>query len=270
MNKIFEKLLEQFKRSNEVAKEKMATRFGFKTPQELEAYLKQSSFEPAVVKVGKKKKEKVTLERVIVHNVHILDASGSMAGDKINVAIKGINQEIEDMKKDDSTEVTQTIIHFSYPDDIITHCWKTPLSSAYKFHTTARGSTALLQTIGETLTKLLSEANDKDKYLVKIFTDGEENASVGEWKNPKRVANLIKEAENKGFTVTFVGTEKDIAYVVRLLSIDESNTLSHKNTIDSIGATYMMSSNATAKYRVAAAKGLDVKHEFFRKKTGTL
>lgn len=276
MSKIFERLLQDFKRANTAAKEKMAAKFGYETVEEFEkAILKQIGNEAAVMKGSPRRtgsrKTKV-IERITVHNVHILDASGSMNGEKIKAAVYGINQEIEDMKKDTSTEVTQTIVHFSYPHDIQTYCWKSLLGNVHPFSTDARGSTALLETIGQTLTKLLGEANGKDKYLIKIFTDGEENATVrnSEWHNPKNVAALIKQCEEKGFTITFVGTESDIAQVVRLLKIDKSNTLAHQNTPDSIGATYLMSSGATSKYRVAASRGEDVRKNFFTKKTGTL
>lgn len=272
---IFEKLLEDFKRANKVAKQKLAVKFGFKTVDEYEKYLlSQINVDRALSELDtpvKKKRTKV-VERVTVHNVHILDASGSMRGGKMKSALTGINQEMVDMMKDNSTEVTQTIIHFSDPFDIQTFCWKLPLGEVGHFSTVARGSTALLETVGNTLTKLLTEANGKDKVLVKIFTDGQENAtSMGSpWKNPKAVSDLIKQCEDKGFTITFVGTEQDIAFVVRLLSIDVSNTLAHDNTEKGVLETYTKSMGATAVYRSAASRGEDVKYNFFTKEEGTL
>lgn len=273
MSKILEKILQDFKKANKAAKEKMAAKFGFKTPAELEAHLTGTPKVETSKKSSKKAdKTAKVVERITVHNVHILDASGSMHGGKINAALKGINMEVEDMKKDNSTEVTQTIVHFSDPMDIQTFCWKTPLGEVKHFSTLTRGSTALLQTIGNTLTQLLSEANGKDKVLVKIFTDGQENATSldSPWRNPKAVSDLIKQCESKGFTITFVGTEQDVKYVINLLSIDKTNTLAHQNTAESIGATYLMSQEATVKYRGAAARGQDVTHDFFTKETGTL
>jgi len=278
MSKIFERLLEDFKKANTTAREKLAVKFGFSTVEKYETYLKSMIAGPtepvATVKKTRKKasKKAQVIERITVHNVHILDASGSMQGAKFNTAIEGINSEMDEMKKDNSTEVTQTIVHFSDPYDIQTFCWKTPLGEAKPFSGRTRGTTALLQTLGDTLTKLLSEANGKDKVLVKIFTDGQENSTSFDspWKNPKAISDLIKQCEAKGFTVTFVGTEEDVAYVIRLLSIDTSNTLAHKNTAESIGHTYMMSTKATAKYRVAASRGEDVTIGFFSKETGTL
>jgi uncharacterized protein YegL len=270
---IFEKLLEDFKRANKAAKEKLATKFGFKTVDEYEAHLyeKIGKVEPVGGKTTRRKPAKV-VERVTVHNVHILDASGSMQGGKMKSALTGINQEMTDMRKDDSTEVTQTIVHFSDPNDIQTFCWKSPLGKVEHFSTKVRGCTALLETVGNTLTKLLTEANGKDKVLVKIFTDGQENATslTSPWRNPKAVSDLIKQCENKGFTITFVGTEEDVAYVVNLLSIDASNTLAHDNTEKGVLSTYNMSMASTAKYRGAAARGEDVTRNFFTKEEGTL
>lgn len=282
MSKIFETLLEDFKKANTAARERLAAKFGYSSPEKYETDLRSmivGTTEPAIsVKKTRKRpsKKAQVLERVTVHNVHILDASGSMDSPynapKIKAAIEGINMEMEDMKKDTSTEVTQTIIHFSDPMDIQEYCWKSPLGKVKPFNTGARGSTALLETVGNTLTKLLTEANGKDKVLVKIFTDGRENSTSldSPWKNPKAVSDLIKRCEEKGFTITFVGTEEDVKYVVNLLSIDASNTLSHKNTAESIGQTYAAYSAATAKFRTSASRGEDVVRGFFTKETGTL
>jgi len=277
MSKIFEKLLEDFKKANLAAKEKLAAKYGFSSTSEYLKYLEsQIAVDTALVEVKtttpKTKKKTKVVERITVHNVHILDASGSMSGPKFNAALTGINKEVEEMRKDNSTDVTQTVVHFSDPYDIQTAFWKTPLGKVGTFHAVTRGSTALLQTVGETLTKLLSEANGKDKVLVKIFTDGQENSTAmnSPWRSTKAVADLIKECEAKGFTITFVGTEEDVAYVIRLLSVDKTNTLSHKNTAESIGATYMMSTVATAKFRSSASRGEDVSRGFYSKETGTL
>jgi len=271
MNKIFEALLKSYKRANHAARQKMAIKYGFKTTAEFEDYLNMEEKAPKVElskKPGKKKNQPE--QKLTVHNVHILDASGSMSGPKIKSAIEGINFEMEELKKDDVTEVTQTIVHFSWATDIETYCWKIPIAKANKFHCGSRGATALLQTVGETLTKLLSEVKDNEKVLVKIFTDGCENNSSGEFRNPKVVADLIKKCETKGFTITFIGTEEDVKQAIDLLSIDKSNTLAHDNTKKGVKMSYEAMVGSTVSYRTAASRGKDVTHNFFSKQTGTL
>lgn len=278
-NKLFEKLLENFKRANLTAREKLAVGFGFKNAAKYEEYLLQQvgpSVAHGEIKKRVPRKTKVelksTVERVVVHNVHILDVSGSMSGGKLRSALTGINQEMVELAKDDSTEITQTIVHFSDPEDIKTFCWKSLLANVGHFSANTRGCTALLEAVGNTLTKLLTEANGKDKVLVKIFTDGRENATPlsSPWHNPKAISDLIKRCEEKGFTVTFVGTEDDVQYVINLLKIDRTNTLAHDNTERGVGETYTKSIRATALYRSSASRGEDVRTDFFTKEEGTL
>lgn len=276
MSKIIDKILQDFKRSNSAAKQKMAERFGFESAEELLKHLTEELGEKAKkllqdvktsVKKGTRKKEPIT-----VHNVQILDASSSMSGVKMAAALEGINADIASMVNDKSTKITGTIVSFSYHYDIITHFWKADLGNIDKFATPVRGSTALLETIGITLSKLLSEHNKTDKVLVKIFTDGQENDTrpTSEWYNPKNVAKLIEECQSKGFTVTFVGTQVDVNYVTNLLKIDKTNTLVHDNTREGLERSFVDSIASTVRYRKAAADGLDVSIGFYTKESGTL
>lgn len=219
----------------------------------------------------------VTGNQSVIHNVHILDASGSMGGwgqvTKYGNALKGINSEIMEMKKD-GEGMTQTIIEFDSGNSselrLSTHYFMTPAASCTAIvGVGARGGTPLYQTVGETIEKLLSHVKQGEKVLIKIFTDGDENTSQGKYRNHNELKSLIKLVEdNHNFTVTFMGTQQDIDTVVKSVGINVSNTLMHMNTADSIGATYKLASTATQKYRKEVASGAsteELKGNFFKR-----
>lgn len=213
---------------------------------------------------------------VIIHNVHILDASGSMSGGKYNNALKGINGEIMSMK-DDGEGMTQTIIEFDSDGGmwdgklrLTTHYFMTPAVNCTAIvGVGARGGTPLYQTVGESIDKLLTHVKAGDKVLIKIFTDGDENTSQGKYKSHAELKRLIKMVEdNHNFTVTFMGTKGDVESVIRNVGIDRSNTLMHMNTESSISASYSAASASTQLYRKEVSRGAsqdELKQDFFKR-----
>lgn len=205
----------------------------------------------------------------VIHNVHILDASGSMAGGKYNSALEGINAEQEELKKDEDTRYTQTVIEFSSGNQgnaqLTEHCFMRPIRLCETVKGIgANGGTPLYETVGVTLEKLLLGMEQGDKVLVKIFTDGEENSSKGIYKVGAKLKELIAECESKGFTVTFVGTEGDVFNMVRNIGLAASNTYAHMNTPESIRVSYMAMADSTALYSQRVSRGQSVNKGFFR------
>lgn len=269
MSKTNEQLLNDFKKSNKQRRVKIVQNAGFTTEAQYLASLTSGKlFAPTGKKNASSKKKQGPIPTI--HNVHILDASGSMAGPKLRNAIAGINGEITELQRDTTANYTQTIVDFSYPYDIVTHMYKVPIASCKTFNTRDRGTTALNQAVGETLQRLLADNKNDEKVLVKIFTDGGENNSTGTFKDPKNLSELIKECEGKGFTVTFVGTENDVKIVVRDLGIFASNTLTHDNTARGVQASYTASAGATMSYAKKVLRKESVTENFFSKKVGKL
>ena len=128
------------------------------------------------------------------------------------------------------------------------------------------GMTALYQTIGTTIDTLLNNKQKEDKVVLKIFTDGEENASQGLYKNHSTLKELITKVEKEdNFTVTFVGTEGDIKNIVQNININITNTLSHDNTADSVEHAFTTTCLSTGSYRKAVSEGEDVSKGFYSK-----
>lgn len=155
----------------------------------------------------------VAPKSITVHNVHILDASGSMGtghnlGSKYTNALGGINEELNILKADTSgVNYTQTIIEFDSGRQFegiaagctnkttfsnseglygrcrqTTHYFMTPLAACGPITGRgAHGGTPLYQTVGEVIEKLLELKQTDHKVILKIFTDGDENSSSGKY-----------------------------------------------------------------------------------------
>ena len=208
----------------------------------------------------------------IVHDVHILDSSGSMAGGKYNNAIEGINADIMASQKQaeifPEIKSTMTVVEFSGTKSMKYHMQMIPIEKAQLLTgKLMNGNTALYETIGATIEYLLLQKQPEDKVLMKIMTDGFENASRGKYSIRHDLANLIAKVQKEdNFTITFVGTKKDVANMINSLNIDESNTLVHENTAASIERSYKKTVNARTSFMYSMSKGEDVLTGFYSKK----
>lgn len=214
-----------------------------------------------------------------VHNVHILDSSGSMSGSKYNNAVEGVNADIKQAQTIAATTpgLTSTMSVIEFSNGVKEHSFMQPVNMAKPIPAKCmNGGTALYQTIGETIEKILSKKKKGDKVLLKIFTDGEEAGSRGKYapiergytNNPTSptLAALIKKVqEQDDFTVTFVGTKYDTERMIKNLNVDASNTLVHDNTAQGVKMSYQRGAGATAMYLSSAMAGEDVSKGFYSK-----
>ena len=270
-----QELYKSFMKANKQRREKMANNAGFNSASEFKAHLLRGIEEdknaPKKKSKPKAKKKKPVIDTI--HNVYILDRSGSMGStqyseSRISVALNGINNEIEEAKKDNDFENLQTIVHFD--TEIVTAMSRVFVNSIKKpFRVSGRGLTALNEAVGETLEKLIPKAQSNEKTIVKVFTDGGENASHGKYAEASSVAEIIKKAEDAGFTVTFVGTQQEVSYAIRNFKVRKSNTMTHQNTKESIEYSFQQTRSATASYKSKVMKGEAVLDGFY-KQTGTL
>lgn len=256
-----DELLADLSKANKARKEVLANRAGFSSVEEYKKHLQGSNL---LVTEGKPK----------IHLVSILDASGSMQGDKFDNALKGIYAEVEEFKNSVETDYTFSFIEFSYNTNINTVNFNTPIKEVEKNSKLyARGYTALNQAIGETLEKLLKLNNKEVKTIVSIFTDGEENDSKGKYSSNENTSKIIKQAEEAGITITFIGTERDTKDVIKNLKINASNTLVHENTAKSVEMSFMSKLSATKSYSAKVAAGAtqdELLVGFYSKATGKL
>lgn len=209
-----------------------------------------------------------TTETKRIHNIFIIDASGSMRGSRYHNAIAGVNELLKSIKEDKVTTNTTTIVEFEGTNISTRLASHQPIPESYKGMGTD-GDTPLNQAIGETLENfvVLREKNFsvEDKVLVNIFTDGGENSSRGKYSNSSVLSELIKKLEGEGFTITFVGTKEEVNYAVSTLNMSLSNTLTHNNS----GADILRAFNDTVmsrtSYSKSVAAGEDVRSNFYSK-----
>ena len=203
-----------------------------------------------------------------IHNVFIIDASGSMSGGKYERAISGVNELLVSISQDTDTNNTVTVVEFESSSIKRRLDAVTKIPSKYKGMGTG-GSTPLNQALGETLEYIVGVRKDKfdesDKILVNVLTDGEENSSYGKYANKELLGEYIKELESKGVTVTFIGTKKEVAYAVNHLSMDISNTMVHDNTAADITRSFGDTVLARKAYSKSVSRGEDVKKSFYTK-----
>jgi len=187
-----------------------------------------------------------------LHKVVILDGSGSMQGDKYNNAELGVRQDYEACKKEFADYL---LIEFSnrYTSKLYDFTGALTFNPEY-------GGTALYDTIIKVFDSL-SHIPDDEKVLVQIFTDGEDLHSI----HASHVAKArIDKFNAKGWTVTFVGTEKDVKLVQKKLGIDSTNTLVHDNTAKGVTRSFETFMEAQSTYTKNISKGVDVTSGFFK------
>jgi len=259
MSKTVSYLIKAFKKANKEARKRILARAGFSSDNEYFGYLSSGG---NVTRDGggttrkRKKKEKLA----VVHNVHVLDRSGSMSGLKLQNAIAGINAEVELLKQDKTVKYTHTLVYFD--DVVVHHCVMVPIENVENFNIRSGGSTALYDAMGETINTLRERKDRDDKVIVKIFTDGQENRSRKF--GAREIQKLIKDVEDEGITVAFSGTEKDVVFVTRNLNVDFSNSLVHDNTHEGIKASYARSASATMEYAKKVSLKQNVKRGFYK------
>ena len=288
-----EELLKDFIKSNKQRREVLAVRAGFKCVSAYEAYLRDKQVDYDTFKnLSRAEQLKITVEQgysaiagymsklrgeslkshikeskvkpvspSTIYNIHILDKSGSMGGPKLDTAVEGIRDEVKELKKDSlNNSIKIGIVSFG---DRIENLKISDLNNVQIPNTSILGLTALNDAIGITLTSLLSVIKDNEKAIVKVFTDGGENAS--RQFNSYKVTELINEAESKGVTVAFVGTKEDVERAKTLYSLREGNTLIHDNTAEGVKMSYRAMNVATTSYSKSVASGQSVTTGFFSK-----
>lgn len=257
MNKqLFENLLKDLLKSNSSRKLVLAGKAGYDSVEayktSLETALKGFTSDPQAIKP---KAEKLT-----IHVVDILDVSQSMTGGKIQNATKGINAGIRDLKKDESVKYTYSLCAFSSSVDF--YHKQADIQTVNEVSFSARGMTALRDAIGDTLTYLKDNVKSTDKVLVNIYTDGEENASRRY--SSTQIEQLTETLQAQNFTITFIGTENDVATVVKDFKIKSSNTLAYDGTAKGLGETITSTLQSRSSYAVSALAGEDVSGGFYK------
>ena len=151
----------------------------------------------------------------IIHNLVILDESGSMQSIK-NKVIESFNEIIDTMKLAGDNNPGQehyfSMISFNGGGIKDLH-WMQPVIGIHRINDKnylPAYSTPLYDAMAHGLNRLRQalQSAAQTSVLVTIFTDGEENAS--QEYNHIQIKELVKELSALGWTFTYIGTDHDV------------------------------------------------------------
>jgi len=203
-----------------------------------------------------------------VHNLIILDESGSMESIKLTI-INGFNELVQSIKGIQKQFPEQehfiSIISFNGFGNKVMH-FIDPVSklniidsSNYK----PDSMTPLYDAIGFGLSKLKQHLDTQEKYnvLVTVLTDGEENASK-EYSG-LAIKNKIDELSEGNWTFTYIGTDHDVEKMASNLSI--KNTMIFAKNAEGIQSMFEAEYRSRAQYSTNLSEGKNFKENYFKK-----
>lgn len=215
------------------------------------------------------------MKKGLTELVFILDRSGSMSGLESDT-IGGYNAMLEKQKKETGEAVITTVLfddRYELLHDRINLRGMAPITDKEYF---VRGSTALLDAVGRTISKIVNEQKNAaeeeraEHVMFIITTDGMENASR-EFSYEK-VRQMIEHEKSKyGWEFIFLGANIDAVASAERLGISRNRAANYN--ADSVGTllNYEVISEAVSCFRADSAISEDWKEridEDFRKREG--
>lgn len=160
-----------------------------------------------------------------VHNLIILDESGSMSGLE-QVSVTGVNETIQTIREayheNPEQEQLLTMVTFSgQPVMRITQHYNSLNIKEVAEMTISKfnpnGVTPLWDAMGNMCTRIEKETDVETLVLVTIITDGMENAST-EY-NHKSIKALVDRLDQAGWVFTYIGANQDAVYEANSMGI---------------------------------------------------
>lgn len=196
--------------------------------------------------------------QTIIHNLIILDASGSMNGIK-REAIDGFNgtvrtiREAQERHPDQEHRLSLVIFNSSgtrtVHDDVPVAQVRGLTPEDYR----PNSGTPLFDALGNGITALRGKVAEGDLVLVTTITDGEENASREYTRAAVRA--LVEELKTKGWVFTYLGANQDVRASAEEPSID--NSLAWDSTEEGTAEMYFKEGKARSRFfdRIAESMG---------------
>lgn len=189
--------------------------------------------------------------------VFILDRSGSMGGLESDT-IGGYNAMLRKQKESDGEANVTTVLfddEFELLHDRIPLAGVAPITEKEYF---VRGSTALLDAMGKTISKIANVQKNTvvdlraEKVIFVITTDGMENASR-EYTYSRISQMIAKEKERYGWEFIFLGANIDAIGEAARFGIDASRAVRFVNDGEGIERNYAAMSAAICDFRSGQA-----------------
>lgn len=183
--------------------------------------------------------------------VCVIDRSGSMESIKTD-AIGGFNNFLKEQQNEPG-EATMTIMLFDDKFEFL--CQGKPVKEVEPLSDKTfvpRGSTALLDAIGETITSL-NERNP-EKAIIMILTDGHENASRNY--NKGKIKQMIDACKENKWFVAYLSADAEAFDDAQSVGIGHAQTMSFTPNKQGAHVSMMSCSYAASDYRSAGYKGM--------------
>lgn len=182
------------------------------------------------------------------HWLLISDRSGSMGGIARDME-GGIAQMLSDQK---AAPGEATFEHVDFDNEIVQRIPPTNIQDVDSISIVPRGSTALLDAIGKSVTATgeylasLPEDERPGKVLVTIVTDGHENSSK-EWTNETVKALITEQQEKYGWVFSYLGANQDAFAVAGKWGVAKGATMTYTaSAAGTRGMTKSVSAATTA------------------------
>ena len=187
-----------------------------------------------------------------VHNLFILDASGSMSSIK-RQTVASFNELVQTARGMEAQFPEQehivSLVSFNTLETK-TILWRQPVAEAREIGDAQyepNGGTPLYDAMGAAINRLKGDLYGAGPHnvLVSVFTDGEENSSR-EFSGAA-IRALLKELEDKGWTFTYIGTGHDVTAASGGINISVHNSVSF--SANEAGFSEMMAKERSARQR---------------------
>ena len=166
---------------------------------------------------------KTAENKVRVHNLILLDESGSMMS-IYNPALSGVNETLQTIRGAQNEHPNQehfvTLIAFdsNHYNQIYHNVPADNAADITKEQYRPDGCTPLYDAMGRSINDLRRSVAKDDVVLVTVITDGYENASR-EY-NGKAIKSLVEEMRKAGWVFTYIGANQDVEAVAESMSIN--------------------------------------------------
>ena len=214
----------------------------------------QSNEAPTQIFIPGVSAEGTPAERIRIHHVFILDASGSMKPLQ-KQTIAGFNEQVQNIRQLEQQHPNQeqlvTLAVFNGSPNIrFFDTSSISLQEITEADYSPNGSTNLYGTVGEVVTRLkntLGNRCNQERVIITIMTDGE-NTDHSEW-TQNRVAELLQQVQaDYSWVVTFIGANINVTQAAQQLNIPVSNTAAYTASASSTRRAFAESARARSSY----------------------
>ena len=198
----------------------------------------------------------------ITELVFILDRSGSMAGLESDT-IGGFNAMIEKQKKEDGQCFVSTLLFDNVTDVIHDRVELTKIKPMTDKDYTVRGSTALLDAMGDAIRHIgnihkYARPEDVPEHTVFVITtDGMENASH-RYSSAEIKAKIRRQTEKYGWEFIFLAANIDAVETAKNIGIRRERAANYRQTSEGVTKSYCAMSEAITGVRCGCADKIDL------------